>query len=473
MNYTYGVGENVEVKVNNFARKHQLFHEGATVLVGVSGGPDSMALLHYLAEARTSWKLRLIALSVDHGLRGDQAKEDVDFVEAICKQWNIEFVGTFLDVPSYKKKYGKGTQVSAREMRYHFFGKQMKKFKADYLALGHHGDDQVETMVMRLVRGTNPSSLTGIPIKRDFAGGSIVRPFLCLSKDEIGEYCRLHGINPRIDPSNEEDNYTRNFYRLHIVPLLKKQNPNLMHHMQRLSESMTQDDMFMQMEAEKAMNKSVLFDEKQKKARLSIKMFRGIPLALQRRAFHLILNYLYQSVPADLSYIHEEQFFGLLHSPKPNITVDFPSGLIISKAYEEITFSFENVKPIDFYITLSVPGEAVLPDGSIISASITDCPVDNKGTAFVCELENITLPLIIRSRKQGDRMKIKGMKGRKKLKDIFIDEKIPMELREKWPVVTDAEGEILWLAGLKKGIVNGNEESRKFLQLNYKKKSDM
>ncbi|WP_226038346.1 tRNA lysidine(34) synthetase TilS [Aquibacillus saliphilus] len=456
-------------EVNDFIQKHQLFHQNATVLVGVSGGPDSMALLHYLNELKNNWGFRLIALSADHGLRGEQSSRDVNYVKNMCELWKIEFVETLLDVQSYKVNESIGTQLAARELRYRFFEEQMKKYQADYLALGHHGDDQAETMMMRFARITNPSLLKGIPVRRNFGNGLIVRPFLSINKEKIETYCEENGIVPRRDPSNNQDVYTRNFFRINILPLLKSQNPNLHKNLQRLSETISYDEEYLTQETKKLINKEVTFAEDRHSATFNISGFKQYSFALQRRSFHLILNYLYSTVPKGLHYVHEDQFFDLIHSKKANVTVEFPKGLKLTKSYHLIEFHFHELQGNPYVQSLKVPGVVTLPDGSTIITSFSSDPAEGTANDLVCNLSDVTLPLTVRTRKPGDKMVVRGLNGSKKVKDIFIDEKVPLYLRDNWPLLVDDKEKVIWLIGLRKGNMDQDKNSRKFLRVHYKK----
>lgn len=458
----------MEKKVEAFIQARKLLHHGATILVGVSGGPDSMALLHILSGLRRKWELRLIVLTIDHGLRGEESQADTHYVKSICKEWQIECIETFLDVPSYKEKNKAGTQLAARELRYAFFKEKMAEFKADYLALGHHGDDQTETILMQLTRNVS-SSVTGMQPKRDLGEGSLIRPLLSVSKQEIEAYLQEKGIDPRRDPSNAEDSYTRNYFRIHVIPHLKAKNPNLNQHMQKLSEIWLEDEAYLKTEAEKVIGTAVFLEKNPKKAVIQIDALISFPFALQRRAFHLILRYLYQEIPDGIGFIHEEQFFDLLCNPNPNASLDFPAGLMLIKAYQELIIQFPQPQSAPFYCQLQVPGQVVLPDGSTIRSSIEHSLTDESKNTFLFHADEPELPLFVRSRRPGDRMKIKGMQGSKKLKDIFIDEKIPRSERDKWPVVTDASDRIIWLAGLKKGIRESNEKAVVLIKLQYSK----
>ncbi|WP_237566137.1 tRNA lysidine(34) synthetase TilS [Oceanobacillus massiliensis] len=328
----------MEQKVLAFIKKHQLLKRDATVLVAVSGGPDSMALLHFLCGIKTEWNLKLIAVSVDHQLRGNESYEDLQYVKNICKEWGVRFAGASLDVPAYKEKHGIGTELAAREVRYSFFEEQMEKFDADFLALGHHGDDQVETMLMKLSRAASSSAFTGIPVYRKFSAGCIIRPFLCINKRELEAYCRTHQIAARVDPTNQDNDYTRNFFRNRIIPLIKEKNNNIHITVQHLSETLSEDESFLRNEAEKMVNEVVDFQAGNSMAAFETNLFKNRARALQRRAYHLILNYLYEVLPKDLSYAHEQQFFALLQREEGNTRIDFPSSLILENNYGKMIF---------------------------------------------------------------------------------------------------------------------------------------
>src|SRR5699024_2650660 len=204
-------------------------------------------------------------------------------------------------------------QIAARKMRYQFFLEQMQEQEADYLALGHHADDQIETMLMEMVRTADSSSLSGIPVRRTFGNGLLIRPLLCVTKSEIESYCTVNNIIPKIDPSNKETTYTRNYYRKYIVPLLKEKNNNLPTTIQHLSESLTDDEKFLKQEAIKIVDYIATFHEKSHEVSLCRKDCKSYPTASQRRSYHQISNYLYDKLPKNLSYVPENYFFGLLN----------------------------------------------------------------------------------------------------------------------------------------------------------------
>lgn len=458
-------------KVRAFIENHQMLTTNSTVLLGVSGGPDSMALLHFFWSIREQWGLNLIVVSADHQLRGKESTTDLEYVRDICVKWDIHFIGASLDVPLYKREKSLGTQVAARELRYDFFEKQMSRLNADFLALGHHGDDQIETMLMGLGRSANPKSISGIPVTRVFATGRIIRPLLCVTKEEIEVYCVRYDIIPRRDPSNNETVYTRNFFRKQLVPLLKERNSNLHKTMQQLSESIHDDERFLMEQTMSLLDDVVAFNWQEQKAFFSISAFKSYPRSLQRRAYHLILNYLYKVLPKKLSYVHEEQFFKLLNNGNDgSVQIDFPHGLKLARSYQTFTFYLlkEKAEFIPNHVIFEVPGKADW-SGTEITAHFTDYPGRQTAESYLCRHDEVALPLHIRTRQAGDRMSWAGLKGSKKVKDIFIDAKIPLSKRDNWPVVVDNNGVILWVVGLKKGRPGTQMESGTYIQLVSKK----
>lgn len=463
-------------KVEQFIEKHSLLKKDAVVVVGVSGGSDSISLLHYLWSIKDKWSLTLVAAHVDHMFRGKESYEDLLFVKDFCEKYNILFEGVSIDVPSYIKKYHVSSQVAARECRYNFYNRILEKYNADYLALAHHADDQVETMLMRMVRGSYGKALAGIPVKRDYHNAKIIRPFLCLTKLEIEQYIEECKLTYRIDPSNNKDDYQRNRFRHHILPILKKENPNVSERFQALSELLTEDQELLEDYAKKEIEKAVI-KKMEMKVVFLINEFKKMPISLQRRGIHLILKYLYKSIPSNIATIHINQLLLLLDNEHPSGTLHFPKGLIVTKSYNQCTLAIEKEEKKQSLLsyTLSVPGEVLITDDFSIKAEwIEDIPEKIDGIDFfICNPEDIALPLHIRNRNSGDRMTLKGMKGSKKIKDIFIDEKIPRDQRDTWPIVEEANGNILWLPMLKKSAFSLETEkgqhsnSHHYLLLQY------
>ncbi|WP_373284273.1 tRNA lysidine(34) synthetase TilS [Priestia taiwanensis] len=456
-------------KVTKFISEYDLLKKGSTVVVGVSGGPDSLALLHFLYTQRQAWKLRLVVAHVDHMFRGKESEQEMYFVEEICNRYRIPFEGKRIDVSAYQVEVGVGGQVAARECRYAFFHEVMHKHNADFLALGHHGDDQIETILMRLVRGSTLEGISGMKKKRPFETGYLIRPFLSVTKAEIYAYCEMNNVIHCEDPSNKKEVYTRNRFRKWILPHLQEENPAVHERFMQFSQSLAEDDEYLRMLTVEKMSEVIIRHERDEIA-ITILPFESLSMPLQRRGIQLILNYLYGNKLTDVSSIHINQILALLRSSNPSGKLNLPNGLTVQRSYSTCIFTFRQKKGKEYQEILSLEGIIHIGnDSTILSSLHTIIPsITNHQYSFLCDLKDISLPLMVRSRKNGDKMTLKGMKGSKKIKDIFIDCKIPKEARDTWPVVVDAKGTIIWLPGVKKSSFEAKEqEVESYLLLQY------
>lgn len=457
-------------KVLDVIHKYNLIPKKSKLLVGVSGGPDSLVLLHLLKQIQSIFAFDLLVAHVDHMLRGEESYEDYLFVEQICKKWGVAFEGTRVDVPAYMKKMGGSTELAARTLRYGFFEQVMKKYECTVLVLGHHGDDQVETMLMRLTRGASGKARAGIPIKRTLHNGHIVRPFLSITKAEINEYAIKHQLEPRLDPSNEKDDYVRNRFRHHVLPFLKQENPLVHEQFQRFSEEIYEDEDFFHDLVSRKM-KEVWIEQTKEYAMINIDSLLVMPKPLQRRAIQLILNYLYLERPSSLSALHINQLLTLFLNSQPSAELHFPGGLIAEKSYSTCIFRFSKYESQEYTLLLQIPGDTFLPNGYKIKAHYIGEATMGGNDSLILPISSVALPLTVRTRREGDRMRVKGLGGTKKIKDIFINEKIPLFKRNGWPVVIDQTGQIIWLPGLKKSYIESQAltDESSFIYLEYQK----
>ncbi|MDF2855463.1 MAG: tRNA(Ile)-lysidine synthetase [Neobacillus sp.] len=456
-----------EEKVSTFLNRQSFTLKDKQIVIGVSGGPDSLALLHFLWKQQDKENLSIVVAHVDHMFRGQESLEDALFVKSLCEQYNIPFEMDRINVPGIIKQTKKSSQTAAREARYDFYASVMEKYGFPYLALGHHGDDQVETILMRLTRGSSGTARAGIPFLRTFGPGFLFRPFLLVTKVEIEDYCMRNHLTPRRDPSNAKSTYTRNRFRKEVLPFLKSENQQVHEHFQRFSEELQRDELFLQELTVQEMN-TVIEKREKNQITIDIARFLEMPIPLQRRGIQLILNYLYKEKPESLSAQHIDQVFSLIKNSHPSGRLDFPNGLRIIRSYLKLSFQFELIDTPGFYYELLEPGVIELPSGYSIKMEKSAQYAEKNDCYAIFDASNLQLPVIIRSRKKGDRMSLKGMAGTKKLKDIFIDCKIPLQNRDTWPVVTDGNGSILWLPGLKKSSFEGiKQASGKYIVLIY------
>ncbi|WP_078556512.1 tRNA lysidine(34) synthetase TilS [Bacillus alkalicellulosilyticus] len=455
--------------VKEFIETHQLLQPGI-VVVGVSGGPDSLALLHFLWTHQDDYSVELVAAHVDHQFRGEESYEDFLFVENFCHSRNIPFEGKRIDVKAYQKKHHLSAQVAARECRYQFFSETMVKYGANMLALGHHGDDQVETMLMKQVRGAYGFGLAGIPFRRDFSTGYIIRPFLGITKGDIEQYCIEEKLSPRLDKSNQSQDYTRNRFRQNILPFLKEENKNVHVQFQKQSEWVIEDQSFLENLTQQALEK-VIIDKKVGSVVIDVLTARQMPKALQRRGIHLILKYLYGKNHPIISMIHIEHIANILHSSHPSGQINLPKGVEVVRSYDICSFIRQGrtEKVTTYEHQLSISGEVDVGIGKITAGITTSYKKSNlQSSIYIGDSEHIAFPLTIRSWKEGDRISPMGLSGSKKVSRVFIDNKVDMSKRKIWPVIVDGEGEILWVPGLirsKKAKVS--EQTASFLLLSF------
>ncbi|MDG5789999.1 tRNA lysidine(34) synthetase TilS [Evansella sp. AB-P1] len=455
--------------VKSFIEKHQLICENDHILVAVSGGPDSMALIHYLHKEHKK-NMKLSVAHVEHGLRGKPSLEDLEFVKSYCEKEGIPFYFHQPDVKSIKKEHNFSTQEAARFCRYTWFEKLMGDIRATKLAMAHHGDDQIETVLMRQVRGS-VSSLKGIPVKRVFSSGEIIRPLLCLNKDEILTYCEKNNIIFRVDETNETNTYKRNRFRSSILPFLKKENPQVHRTFQRQSEWFKEEDDLLHSLAEERI-KDLITKKVKDCITLHINPFISMARPLQRRGVHLILNYLSVDASRYITADHIDDIVTLMSKGFPSGSLHLPNDIIVEKSYNECLFFINTHNEVYNPISIrEIPfsGMVNLKKGKIKATIANEWEGSNHNNAvFLADIEKLSTPLFVRSRENGDKMKPLGLKGTKKIKDIFMDAKIPIREREEWPIVVDNRGEIIWIPFLKRyneALVD--EETDRILILQY------
>lgn len=444
-----------ERKTDLFVKEHSLFENGDFIIVAVSGGPDSMAMLDYLVNRQNHYGIKLVVAHVDHMLRGKDSLLDLEYVKDYCTSKGLTFKSKSIDIKSKMEKDKAGLQETARIYRYRFLEEIMRDFHANKLVVGQHGDDQTETILMRLTRGSSGISRAGIQVKRQFGIGELIRPLLGVSKEEIEEYCKVKVLHPRRDASNDKPTYTRNRFRLDILPFLKEENQRVHEQFQRFSQEITEDEKYLQTLAKDQM-KEMCQEFGDAEICLNITLFMQVPLPLQRRGIHLILNYLYKQKATDLTALHVDLIQQLIRSKNPSGSIDLPNGLKVMKSYEQCKFTFTEVEQASgFYYILSEGSDLKLPNQlTIRMEQSTGDKLKVQDNILILDPNTVQFPIIVRTRRPGDRIKVKGLNGSKKVKNIFIEEKIPLQDRASWPIITDNSGQILWIPGLKKSCYN-------------------
>lgn len=462
----------IREKVIQLNEQYQLWERGAMVVVAVSGGPDSMALLHLLHRmtGESAMLKGVYAVHINHGLRGVESEEDEEYVREFCDRYHIPLQVERVDVKGYQQASGLGIQEAARYLRYQVMERIAVTMDADVVATAHHADDQIETMLMRLIRGTGPEGLRGIPVKRRQGEITIIRPLLSCYKDELEQYCEENEIHPRMDSSNETDKYTRNRLRRRVIPLLRELNPRVGEAFLQLRQIVESENEWMEKMARDSLQK-VILEKDQHKIIIQRDLFQKYELPLQRRVCKLILSCLFDTGSGEWTFALVQDILKVIHSSSPSAFHLLPGGGEVRRRYDHVLFLRESGdKAIKkFRYELKIPGITYIPELDLsIFAEITDDPprlADGTERRAVFDLDALNGPLIVRTREQGDRIQLMHGKGSQKLKDVLINQKIPKDERDLFPVIT-MENKVIWIPGIKRsglGLVSTSTE--KFLIL--------
>ncbi|RSL30050.1 tRNA lysidine(34) synthetase TilS [Salibacterium salarium] len=448
--------------IEQWIKEKNLINTGDRVLVAASGGPDSMALLHLLKGWEKAWGLQVMAAHVNHGLRTETAVEDERFVQRWCEEKDIPFFSTYVAVEKEMTEYGGSVQGQARRLRYNYLAELMQEQDIHVLATGHHADDQIETILMKQASGRAVLGDVAMRSIRRFKNRLLVRPLLAVTKEDILDYCKEHGISFQQDESNLSDKYTRNRFRHYMLPFLKEEDARVHEHFQQYADWLTEERDYIESQAEKEWASRII-KQNENSVTISTKGMETLPLPLQRRGIHLILKYICVNQIPELSVVHINQFLYLLHQNHSSATLDWPGNISVTQSYDTITFAVKNidegVKTIEPAV-LSIPGQTLFAGAAFSAQYLQDETLlegEGKEHVLVCRSDDLTFPLTIRPRLPGDKIQPLGMKGSKKVNRIFIEKKIPIEQRLNWPVVVDAVGNVLWVPLLKKSIWSSSD----------------
>ncbi len=491
-------------KLNKFVDDNELLPRGAAVVVACSGGPDSLTLLDWLLSQQAKRQLSITAAHFEHGIRGEESRADAAFVHDFCVSRGIPCRIGHGDVPTYAAENGLSMETAARELRYSFLRNVATEcFSAIkplitrwdtrevFLAVGHHGDDQAETVLMRILRGTGVNGLAAMrpsrlmtewlePSHSDNGGGSIlpvhcrlIRPLLAVSRHEIEEYCVLRGLEPRHDSTNDEpDEARRNSLRLELLPHLKaRYNPEInaaLCHLAEIAADMS--DCVSALANEKAAE--ILHDNTIDRPAFSV-----CPKTVQQaiiRKLPGLENCSYTDIEAMRRLICNGDSGQQLSLPGAILRLEYDKAIFARTLPVKAQLDGEDEKKLSF----NVNGDSTKTEfcGRIITAVYTKAteeaiaclPAADEAVALI-DADKVKLPLVVRSRRPGDTYLLSGSSsGRKKVKDYFIDRKVPREARERVPILTDSDGNILWLAGyIRSGCGMIDENTKNIIRVTF------
>lgn len=413
---------------------NSLLHPNDTIIIGLSGGPDSMCLLDIILNLNI--KLNIICAHINHNIR-KESKEEMKFIQEYCKNKCLKLETTTFDKKSSSLDYN---ELELREKRYKYFEELYKKYNAKYLLTAHHGDDLIETILMRISRGSNLKGYSGFQVESKKNGMRVLKPLIYTTKEEINKYNEEHNIKFVNDKTNDEDNYTRNRYRHNVLPFLKKENKSIHLKYLKFSKELIKYYEFV----DKIVSAEI--SNRYSKNNLDITDFSKLDPLIQTKIIEYVLDDNYIDNLYLVSDKHVNIVLNIIKNPKPNIEINLPDNLCIQKSYERLRITRNKNSKREY--KQPIEKETILPNGKKIC--IINTPKGNSNYCTKLNSKELVMPLYVRTRENGDKMIIKNMKNYKKLKDIYIDSKLTKEERDNQPIVVDSSGEIIWLPGLKK-----------------------
>lgn len=432
-------------KVRCTIDKYDMLKKGDSVLVAVSGGPDSVCALEILNKLKDEYGLNLHVAHLNHKFR-KEAEKEAEFVRKLADEKGIASTIEAIDVKDYCIKRGLSKQEGAREVRYDFLKKAADKIGAARIVTGHTADDQAETFLMRLIRGSGASGLSAIPPVR----GRIIRPLIEIKKSEALGFLKENNIRYVKDPTNIRPVYLRNKIRLELLPLLVKRfNPNIASTLCREADILREDEAFLNGIADTIFKEMVTAQEKDS-ITLNYLRFNRLHPAIKKRVVRRAVAELTGGLKR-ISYLHITSAIDAIKNTGKGI--DLTDNIRIERDYNSLKVCVGKVKStaVQEAVQIEVPGITEVPYFNMrIEAIINNrAELSKKADKGIFDLDKAMLPLFIRSRKEGDYFYPAGMKGKQKLKEYLIDHKIPRAEREKIPVLINKNNDILWIMGLR------------------------
>ena len=436
-----------EKKVLSTILGYRMINRGERIIVAVSGGADSVCLLKILYALKKYLNIRLTVAHFNHGLRPKEDEKETEFVAKLAKRLNLALICDTSN--NITKVPGSSIEEKAREMRYRFFQKAINENHAQKLALGHTMNDQAETVLMHFLRGTGLTGLSGIPPIRQ---NCFIRPLIDITRDEIHTYLKQHDESFIIDSSNLETRYLRNKIRLELLPLLLEYQPKLVEHLGELAFLCRQETQFIDEEATKLLD-MITFDSSKHSLTLSLTTFNTLSCSLQ---YHIIRQAI-KKIKGNLRKIdrgHIKSIIDCANKDKPQIKVNLPENITVKKIYNRLRFSLgDMIETRNFSYSINNMGRLQIQEInktiSFTEISKNDFMLSAHSTeeAFL-DLDKLKWPLKARNFRTGDKFIPLGVNGFKKVKDIFIDNKIPSEERKKIPILV-SRGDIVWVYGIR------------------------
>jgi tRNA(Ile)-lysidine synthase len=446
--------ETLSQRVLDFIRERQLARRNEILLVGVSGGPDSVCLIHVLAGLSHTLGLKLHIAHLNHMLRGAESDADAEYVSALARKLEVPASIEVRDVRAYQKEHRLSLEEAAREVRYAFFGEVAASLGTDLVGVGHTADDQIETILMRLIRGTGIAGLRGMqPLSTlRLADGSclrVIRPLLKVRREETESYCLVHKLSPRTDSSNLLPDRLRNRVRSQLIPLLRQYNPDIDDALLRLADAASIDMAYIEREIAK-LGGSVV-QEQHDRVLIDKKEFLRLEPATKRHLLRSAIQHLLGDLQ-DIEAVHIDNLVEAMSKPAGK-RLSLPRGLTFHVDYDHgmITTEKKSLCPLPVLEgehRLRIPGETEIDGWRVKSKILKRCPEAMREARWkAClDLDVAGKELTVRGRRPGDRFQPLGMDSPKKLQDFMVDARIPRAWRDNVPLVCSSQ-HIIWVVG--------------------------
>lgn len=443
-------------RVRKTIEENALLKSGDSVICAVSGGADSVCLLHTMLRLKSDYNLSVYVANVNHMIRGEESDEDSEFVRLIANAADVEFFYREYDVIKIARERKLGEEECGRILRYEFFEELSKKLGGAKIATAHNLNDNAETVLFRLIRGTAAQGLSGIMYKRD----NIIRPLLDIPREDIEKYLRSNSLTWREDSTNKIPVYARNKIRLNIMPSLNEISQGAEKKIVSAARYIKEDNSFIDTMAE-TVRTECFFGEK-----LVTQPFSNSPMPIKRRICAAVLK---EWNASEINAEKIERFCAFAEGENGRI-FDINSMFYAQKSYDAVVLCKRGERE-GFNLILDKEKSAV-GENWIVTAEYADTPVRRTGNnTAVFDADKLTLPLNVRCRKEGDKISLKGCGGTKKLSDIFTDEKIQRHLRDALPIV-EKDGEILFVCGIRQSsLYEVTENTKNYLIIKYERKN--
>ncbi|MGA1866968.1 MAG: tRNA lysidine(34) synthetase TilS [bacterium] len=440
-------------------KRFHLITAGDRILVAVSGGPDSMALFHLLWNLKDDFNLYYVIAHVNHLIRSD-AYKDEELVRKEGKEHDVRVVSISIDVKKLKEESGLSLETAAREARYQFLEQQARKLNLNKIALGHTANDQAETILMRILRGSGLHGISGIaPLRGDGDSMCYIRPLIQTFRYQIMEFLHQEKIPYRHDTTNFKADCLRNKIRLHLIPhLIEEYNPNLIKSLLQTGTLLRDEYEYLQNNAEDKF-KEILMREKRNSMALSVPLLRNLHPALLRAVIRIGIKKVNEGRLSRIRFSHCRAIEQCVFQNKGGVHLDLPFNIKIEKEGQNLII-YRKEKPTQvmraqshLYI-VKVPGLIHLPalsltiETKIIQRSSFRGINKNDLHSAYFDYNYISYPLYVRTRQPGDRFQPLGLRAHKKVKEFFINQKVPRWKRDHWPILLSGE-EIIWIMGLR------------------------